>query len=106
MFSTSVRAVPTLMLTDRHKVDTDQSLLRPPVYKSEPDPKEEARVTRRMLEVALSALNQVSPRLEFVVFPSGTKVSRLHFDVGPIRSEKCILKATEGIWHSYPRRHL
>lgn len=69
------------MLTYRNKLESVQSLLSPPVYKSEPDPKEEARVTRRMLEVALSALNHLSPRLEFIVFPSGTKVSRLQFDV-------------------------
>ncbi|KAL9582632.1 MAG: hypothetical protein Q9212_003179 [Teloschistes hypoglaucus] len=62
--------------------NTDKSLLRPPVYKSEPDPKEEARVTRRMLEVGLSALNQLSPKLQFVVFPSGTKEYGIHIPDG------------------------
>ncbi|KAL8640211.1 MAG: hypothetical protein Q9228_002844 [Teloschistes exilis] len=56
------------------------------VYKSEPDPKEEARVTRRMLEVALSALNHVSPRLEFVVFPSGTKEYGIHIPGGLVKA--------------------
>ncbi|KAL8693587.1 MAG: hypothetical protein Q9218_001629 [Villophora microphyllina] len=52
------------------------------VYKSEPDLKAEARVTRRMLEVALGALEPLSSRLEFVVFPSGTKEYGIHIPGG------------------------
>ncbi|KAL8698264.1 MAG: hypothetical protein Q9224_001925, partial [Gallowayella concinna] len=43
------------------------------VYKYEEEPEDEVRVVCGMLERAVGALNQLSPKLEFLVFPSGTK---------------------------------
>ena len=45
------------------------------VYKSETDPKEEVLANRKMLECAVGALDQLCPKLKFLVYPSGTKVS-------------------------------
>lgn len=46
----------------------------PIVYMPGNDPKEEMQINRKMLECAVGALNQLCPELEFLVFPSGTKV--------------------------------
>lgn len=52
----------------------------PPVYKSEDNPEKEVRVNCKMLECAVGALNELCPKLEFLVFPSGTKVSCPHWE--------------------------
>lgn len=54
----------------------DTSLLTNAALKPEQDADAEVAVNRGMLERAIGALNRVSPKLRFVVFPSGTKVSR------------------------------
>ncbi|KAL8782221.1 MAG: hypothetical protein Q9213_005587 [Squamulea squamosa] len=43
------------------------------VYKYEEKPEEEVRVVCGMLEHTVAALNRLAPKLEFLVFPSGTK---------------------------------
>ncbi|KAL8918125.1 MAG: hypothetical protein Q9172_005552 [Xanthocarpia lactea] len=43
------------------------------VYKYEEKPEDEVQVVCGMLECAVGALNRLSPKLEFLVFPSGTK---------------------------------
>ncbi|KAL8967554.1 MAG: hypothetical protein Q9183_002864 [Haloplaca sp. 2 TL-2023] len=48
------------------------------VYKSECDITEEIEVNRKMLETALSALDRLSPKLEMIVFPTGTKAYGIH----------------------------
>lgn len=45
------------------------------VYKYEEKPEDEVRVVCGMLEHTVGALNRLSPNLEFLVFPTGTKVS-------------------------------
>ncbi|KAL8705861.1 MAG: hypothetical protein Q9225_008001 [Loekoesia sp. 1 TL-2023] len=52
------------------------------VYMPGDDPEEEVRVNRKMLECAVSALNQLCPELEFLVFPSGTKAYGIHVPGG------------------------
>lgn len=51
-----------------------------PVLKPENDLEDEVRVNRKMLECAVGALNNLCPQLEFLVFPSGTKVSGASHD--------------------------
>ena len=46
-----------------------------PAYKQEHEPEAETKVNRDMIERAVGALNVLSPKLKFVVFPSGTRVS-------------------------------
>jgi hypothetical protein len=43
-------------------------------YKQDSDPAAEVEVNRGMLERLIIALNTLSPKLKFVVFPSGSKV--------------------------------
>ncbi|KAL9594508.1 MAG: hypothetical protein Q9219_007002 [cf. Caloplaca sp. 3 TL-2023] len=52
------------------------------VYKSENDAAEELQVNRSMLECAVGALNRICPKLEFVVFPSGSKAYGIHIPGG------------------------
>lgn len=54
----------------------ETSLLTIAAYRPEQDAEVEVAVNRGMLERAIGALNHLSPKLRFVVFPSGTKVSR------------------------------
>lgn len=54
----------------------------PSVYKSEDEPEEEVRVNCKMLECAIGTLNELCPKLEFVVFPSGTKAYGIHIPGG------------------------
>lgn len=49
-----------------------------PAYKYDPGPEKETQLARSMLERAIGALNHLSPQLEFVVFPTGTKVCGLN----------------------------
>ena len=44
-------------------------------YKQEQDPDTEVRINRGMIERAIGALNRLSPKLKFVAFPGGTRVS-------------------------------
>ena len=46
-----------------------------PAYKQEHEPEAETKANRDMIERAVGALNVLSPKLNFVVFPSGTRVS-------------------------------
>lgn len=51
------------------------------VYKQEMEPKVEVQVNCQMMERAVGALQDLCPELEFVVFPSGSKVCfSLFFD--------------------------
>ncbi|KAL8673607.1 MAG: hypothetical protein Q9168_001962 [Polycauliona sp. 1 TL-2023] len=52
------------------------------VYKYEEKPEDELRVVCSMLKCALGALNRLSPKLEFVVFPTGTKAYGIHVPGG------------------------
>ncbi|KAI4171867.1 MAG: hypothetical protein LQ343_003944 [Gyalolechia ehrenbergii] len=52
------------------------------VYKSEDNPEKEVRVNCKMLECAVGALNELCPKLEFLVFPSGTKAYGIHIPGG------------------------
>ncbi|KAL8833218.1 MAG: hypothetical protein Q9170_004413 [Blastenia crenularia] len=52
------------------------------VYKSEEEPEGEMRVNRKMLECVAGALNLLCPKLEFLVFPSGTKAYGIHIPGG------------------------
>ena len=42
--------------------------------KPEDDPKKEVEVNSKMFERVVVALNRLSPKLQFVVYPGGTKV--------------------------------
>ncbi|KAJ9661101.1 hypothetical protein H2201_006651 [Coniosporium apollinis] len=51
-------------------------------YRPEQDAEVEVAVNRGMLERAIGALNHLSPKLRFVVFPSGTKAYGIHIPGG------------------------
>ncbi|KAL8804545.1 MAG: hypothetical protein Q9200_005782 [Gallowayella weberi] len=52
------------------------------VYKYEEKPEDEVRVVCDMLERAVAALDRLSPMLEFLVFPTGTKAYGIHVPGG------------------------
>ncbi|CAO1602992.1 MAG: hypothetical protein LQ349_005949 [Xanthoria aureola] len=52
------------------------------VYKYEEKPEDEVRVVCGMLEHTVGALNRLSPNLEFLVFPTGTKAYGIHVPGG------------------------
>ena len=68
MSTSSLHEIPT---------DVNGSWLQS-AYKQEQDYDVETKVNRDMIERAIGALNILAPHLEFVAFPSGTRVSFCH----------------------------
>ncbi|KAI4263713.1 MAG: hypothetical protein L6R42_001153 [Xanthoria sp. 1 TBL-2021] len=56
------------------------------VYKYEEKPEEEVRVVCGMLERAVAALDHLSPKMEFLVFPTGTKAYGIHIPGGVFKA--------------------
>ncbi|KAG7091986.1 hypothetical protein E1B28_008373 [Marasmius oreades] len=55
------------------------------VFTSMADDTEEVEVNRKMIEVAIDALNVLSPNLQFVVFPGGTRGYGIYIPGGTFR---------------------